>query len=58
MSLLTLKHPFFRLMNGEGGLIPLVYLVNKTAYHELKLLRGISFRKTETGDKPMALPTQ
>ncbi|KAJ8227124.1 hypothetical protein LV156_008757 [Aspergillus fumigatus] len=53
-----LRHPFFRLMNGEGGLIPLVYLVNKTAYHELKLLRGISFRKTETGDQPMALPTQ
>ncbi|GFF60699.1 hypothetical protein IFM51744_10455 [Aspergillus udagawae] len=53
-----LRHPFFRLMNGEGGLIPPVYLVNKTAYHELKLLRGTSFRKTETDDEPMALPAQ
>ncbi|KAL2801685.1 hypothetical protein BJX63DRAFT_438586 [Aspergillus granulosus] len=34
-----LRHPFFGQMDGRGGLKMLVQLVNKTAYHEVKLYR-------------------
>ncbi|GIJ92777.1 hypothetical protein Asppvi_002055 [Aspergillus pseudoviridinutans] len=53
-----LRHPYFGHMDGEGGLTLLVRLVNKTAYHEVKVCRAIPSCNAETDSKSVGMSTR